>query len=83
MLFGLWAAPTAATVINVLTSWSKHGADTGGSCPPSGTLHTIARDRTTASTHFDPAVRGMRAEGSRPARSGTHVGDICRSPSIR
>ncbi len=26
MLFGLWAAPTAATVINVLTSGFTHGS---------------------------------------------------------
>lgn len=27
MLFELWAAPIAATVITVLTSWFKHGTD--------------------------------------------------------
>lgn len=30
MLFRLWAAPTATTVINVLTSWFTARADTGG-----------------------------------------------------
>ncbi|SCF69595.1 hypothetical protein GA0115254_111797 [Streptomyces sp. Ncost-T10-10d] len=79
MLFWLWVTPTAATVINVLTSWFKHGTDTGSSCPPSGTLHTIARDHRGPSTHL---IHGIRQP--RPGHFATaFIGDIHRSPSIR
>lgn len=41
MLFGLWAAPTATTVINVLTSCFR-------------TRHTLAGGGWAASTAFSP-----------------------------
>lgn len=75
MLFRLWAAPTATTVINVLTSWFTARADTGG----------LSAGRNAAHDSREPpdAVNTFIASGSRADRSGTFVGVITKSPSIR